>query len=731
MKRMAMTILFALISSTAYAQYAHLQVPFKSQSPPGDWNHNMNCGPTSALMTAGYYFDFQPTEDDLKMILDWLYAKNYIEPQPGAEYYDGNLTNTFHLSQILTEYYNLQGTVKNNNSDLEILYDQLQKGNPIIVAVNVRMDPGAMGHFMVVVGIENHELIVHDPGRSFGADKRYHEDMFMASWATSNYASLTVDKPVVTWHPNGSLVKSYSGNRVYQIVGERLRHVEDEAVFNGHTFFWDQIINVSELEINCFDTGEQIDWVPYREPFKIENTYFMMEQVGNGFHSCAIYEFASQFAFQTWNIPGEIQVMANDQEAEDTYFWHCDLGDFLYLRDGILVKPDFDHPDYGDGVVFVATENGWLQPFETEQVFQEMGYENLALHHVDEETFYNSFRGVYKELLTEEMSHQCLSGYYDPEGGGFGRPDPEDLDDDGYSPYEGDCNENDPMIHPGVLDPCDGIDNDCDLVIDEDAQCGLDEICVRGSCQRITAGDEDAVEEEEFETILELVEDEPEPEPEPELEFEPEFEPESEPEPELEQNPCANDPYCLQCQSNEDCPSGSVCLGNMRVGFSGICQISGTCYGEVEVCSHGCEGGFCNQSAGDIDEVELPEQPEGGDNDVAAEELPEEEEQFDSEESERISLHCTVVCPEDMTAFVWYGWNSEVSGHPAATVDTTMDVICERGRPWLDFNCACREPHLWACFDWTVAQVQCDHEYSVVEGDYGKGKIWLTGAHCH
>ncbi|NCG17407.1 MAG: hypothetical protein GWP91_00115, partial [Rhodobacterales bacterium] len=39
-----------------------------------------------------------------------------------------------------------------------------------------------------------------------------------------------------------------------------------------------------------------------------------------------------------------------------------------------------------------------------------------------------------------------------------------DLDGDGYCISEGDCNDAQPTINPGVIDDCDGIDNDCDNV---------------------------------------------------------------------------------------------------------------------------------------------------------------------------------------------------------------------------------------------------------------------------
>jgi len=50
----------------------------------------------------------------------------------------------------------------------------------------------------------------------------------------------------------------------------------------------------------------------------------------------------------------------------------------------------------------------------------------------------------------------------------------QDLDDDGYF---GDCNEEDPDIHPGATETCDGVDEDCDGATDEENCDGVDNDC--------------------------------------------------------------------------------------------------------------------------------------------------------------------------------------------------------------------------------------------------------------
>ena len=46
---------------------------------------------------------------------------------------------------------------------------------------------------------------------------------------------------------------------------------------------------------------------------------------------------------------------------------------------------------------------------------------------------------------------------------------PDDLDGDGYSPADGDCDDDNADVNPGKAEVCDDVDNDCDDEIDEDA----------------------------------------------------------------------------------------------------------------------------------------------------------------------------------------------------------------------------------------------------------------------
>ena len=69
-----------------------------------------------------------------------------------------------------------------------------------------------------------------------------------------------------------------------------------------------------------------------------------------------------------------------------------------------------------------------------------------------------------------EVDEDLLIGlFYDGDGDGFGDPNFPSTDctrQDGYVFYGDDCNDSDPNVHPFNTEICDGIDNDCDGIVD-------------------------------------------------------------------------------------------------------------------------------------------------------------------------------------------------------------------------------------------------------------------------
>jgi hypothetical protein len=73
-------------------------------------------------------------------------------------------------------------------------------------------------------------------------------------------------------------------------------------------------------------------------------------------------------------------------------------------------------------------------------------------------------------------------GQIDTDGDGFGDAC-QDTDRDGF-PADVDCNDLDPAIHPAAVEQCNGVDDDCDSLIDESL--GIT-TCGTGACSRIVS----------------------------------------------------------------------------------------------------------------------------------------------------------------------------------------------------------------------------------------------------
>ncbi|MFH0814563.1 MAG: hypothetical protein V1902_00500 [Candidatus Falkowbacteria bacterium] len=94
-------------------------------------------------------------------------------------------------------------------------------------------------------------------------------------------------------------------------------------------------------------------------------------------------------------------------------------------------------------------------------------------------------------------------------------------------------------------------------------------------------------------------------------------------------------------------------------------------------------------------------------------------------------VKCEIVCPSGMNAWLWYGANGELTALETLKFALTKEQICERGFPWVDYNCA--TPN-WSGFDPTLAQIQCDHSFVNHNGviDFnGEGELFFTDFVCY
>ncbi|MCX5991283.1 MAG: PKD domain-containing protein [Chloroflexi bacterium] len=199
-------------------QLVNLDVRFITQFPPGDnWTETKNCGQASSLMVFCYWNGTVPTEQGIKDIDDWLYTK-YGDP---VDNYNGYFTDHTgkRLEALAQGYGGFTYSYETDRWDIAKVKQEIGKGHPVIVAVagkltgdylgndaawhTIDRDYSANGHWLVVTGYSDTDIICNDPGTSYGHKIYYGNDEFsnaMWGWEDSSgwdgAACVVVPSPV-------------------------------------------------------------------------------------------------------------------------------------------------------------------------------------------------------------------------------------------------------------------------------------------------------------------------------------------------------------------------------------------------------------------------------------------------------------------------------------------------------------------------------------------------------
>lgn len=138
------------------------------------------------------------------------------------------------------------------------------------------------------------------------------------------------------------------------------------------------------------------------------------------------------------------------------------------LRLHVLVEDGVEGPlslDLPDGTAWMSTSE-LPGPGEFEVAFTGFDWTGMGSFTLRGQVGSTTHAARFYVDVTQDALH-----FPDADGDGYGTfvgavagccPGP------GYAHVGGDCNDTHPGVHPGLVDVCDGVDNDCDAAIDED-----------------------------------------------------------------------------------------------------------------------------------------------------------------------------------------------------------------------------------------------------------------------
>ncbi|OGL99913.1 hypothetical protein A2501_04795 [Candidatus Uhrbacteria bacterium RIFOXYC12_FULL_57_11] len=178
------------------------------------------------------------------------------------------------------------------------------------------------------------------------------------------YAS---DLPVGRWHPDGTLVKVPNDPKVYLVESGNARHIDDESVFWSYDWNFDDVVRVSDEELACLGTGEEIARegsvdLGYGED---GHAWLLVKDTDGSAWKQRLPSGAADEVAESWGFSGDLGMDPIFSEATlDAYRTRSGTAPF---RDGTILK------ESGRSDVYVVSD-GVALPVKDWDTYLLMGY---------------------------------------------------------------------------------------------------------------------------------------------------------------------------------------------------------------------------------------------------------------------------------------------------------------------------------------------------------------------
>jgi len=253
-------------------------------------------------------------------------------------------------------------------------------------------DPAEMAQFAdsVDVLIRTADMDEEDP--AFGDVAA--SDFVCGTSSGHVYAS---DLAVAKWHPDGTLVMAPNDPKVYLVEDGTARHVADETVFWSHNWDFDDLTYVSDEELACLGTGEEIAEegsvaAGYGED---GGAWLLVEDTDGSAWKQRLPGGAEEEVMASWGLSGDLGMdPIFSEDTLDAYLTRLGTAPF---RDGTVLK------ESGRSDVYVVSD-GIALPVKDWDTYLLLGFGGRDILEVDD--------GLVVEVMGGGSVGSCAAGIW-------------------------------------------------------------------------------------------------------------------------------------------------------------------------------------------------------------------------------------------------------------------------------------------------------------------------------
>ncbi len=203
------------------------------------------------------------------------------------------------------------------------------------------------------------------------------------------------------WHPNGTLVKTANSNKVYLLAQDVLHWIESEAIFWSFGYRFDDVVQISQDEMNCYGKSNNISHPGLFDAFTDMHGQIWLvvgtEDTSQRYR-IRVIEDSWEKVLGSYGLEYSVYTLPSQYSLKALKYLQWPVNNGLAMfRNGTLVK------EKSRSDVYVVT-NSMAVPIKDSSVFRLLGYSDKSIQVIDD----GSLNEIMNSVGSCSVSMMCL-----------------------------------------------------------------------------------------------------------------------------------------------------------------------------------------------------------------------------------------------------------------------------------------------------------------------------------